>query len=136
MYSHIYFIFSAHTNLVALAGRPAWFAGVGPGRGVGDEASVRRALGALAAQGVDVVAGGARHARRARGLRAEGAGAARGRHAVHGVADRDGEDPSHVVDPLPRLGRGESQIQQVDATESSLSSPSQQHSSLSSATLA
>lgn len=95
---------SAHTDLVALARRPTRLAGVGAGRGVGDEAGVGRALGTLVALGVDVVAGGARNARRAGGLHAEGAGAARRRHAVQGVADRDGEDPGHVVDPLARLG--------------------------------
>lgn len=96
------------THLVALAGRSAGFAGVRAGRGVGHQVRVGRTLCALAGAGVYVMAGGAGHARRAGGLAAESTRPATGGQAVHGVADRDGVDPSHVAEPLTEL-RGRKQ---------------------------
>lgn len=96
------------THLIALAGRSAGLAGVRAGRGMGHQVRVGRTLRALAGAGVYVMAGGAGHAPRAGGLAAERTSPATGGQAVHGIADPDGVDPSHVAEPLTEL-RGRKQ---------------------------
>lgn len=67
---------------------------------MGDEVRVGWTLRALAGAGVDVMSGRAGHACGAGGLAAESTRPATRGHAIHGVADRDGVDPRHVVEPL------------------------------------
>lgn len=84
-------------HLIALAGWSTGFTGVWAGRGVGHEVGVGWTLRALAGARVDVMSGRAGHAGRAGGLAAESTSPATGGHAIHGVADRDGVEPRHVV---------------------------------------
>lgn len=95
------------TDLAALAGWSAGFAGAWAWCRVRDEVSVSRTLCALAAACVDVMSGWARHTRRAGGSGAEGTGPAPGGHPVDSVAHRDGVDPRHVVH-IPTHLRGSS----------------------------
>lgn len=101
---------SGRAHLIALAGRSTGFTGVWAGRGVGDEVGVGRTLRALAGARVYVVSSRAGHAGGAGGLAAESTSPATRGHAIHGVADRDGVDPRHVVEPLTQLrGRNQSE---------------------------
>lgn len=87
-------------HLIALAGRSTGFTGIWARRGMGNEVRVGWTLRALAGARVDVMSGRAGHARGAGWLAAEGTSAATRGHTIHSVADRDGVDPRHVIEPL------------------------------------